>query len=566
MIDNYHFIKYNSDTSIEHIKKYNEMGSIICFDLEDGIDNWINVEENDLLKNVHKRILNELLIKIQEEITCIRIGIRINSFSSFYHHSDIEFLAKFTNINSIIIPKVENAFEFNQTLEYIKLNQVKFNEILPLIESKKGIENLSEIINVDKQIKKLGFGHCDYNLDINEFPFFHQDTGEYWKWVEKILADLQPSNIKFINSAYLDLENSDFFLSILSHLNFLTNQNFGQFSLTSIQSKICQTFNYSKIPIDDITINRLNLGFSKSDLEKFINKFENENDGKAFTICSQKKHLMSPQEYCSAKLHLQNYKSRDVNFTFVGGCFPVQGDILFEDLFHQLLKKDLEKEFDVNININIIRYERFINCLGKIKSYNKNHTIDYLLFHIRPEPYLRLIKFYYKFLNNEKKLCRSLNIPFLNLINPEKYDILMLSRRYSYQHERKRTFLNKFLINLNYLAGRLIGNEKYALKQYLHLINEIAEYSEKNNITLILLGPPIRSEIHIEKRLSMNLERFMPKAIKKMGVTYVFGMDNHCSNGVRLFNINGIHATKAYHKLVSDRLYKIFKEKFHKNR
>ena len=169
MIDNYHFIKYNSDTSIEHIKKYNELGSIICFDLEDGIDNWINVEENDLLKNVHKRILNELLIKIQEEITCIRIGIRINSFSSVYHHSDIEFLAKFTNINSIIIPKVENAFEFNQTLEYIKLNKVKFNEILPLIESKKGIENLSEIINVDKQIQTLGYGHCDYNLDINAF-------------------------------------------------------------------------------------------------------------------------------------------------------------------------------------------------------------------------------------------------------------------------------------------------------------------------------------------------------------------------------------------------------------
>jgi citrate lyase beta subunit len=525
MIDTYQFVKYNSDFSIERLKKTGESGAVICLDLEDSIYNWMDEHENNNLKKEYRKILNRILSDININSISIKTGIRINSLDSGFQEFDIEAIPLNCKIDSILIPKVENQNHIDYVVEQLMSRNIIFNEIIPIIESKKGLENLEDVITSKYQVCKVGFGHCDYNLSINAFPFFHQDTTEYWKYVNRIINILKSKRIKFINSAFLKLSDSVFFQSILSHLHLICGDNFGQFTLNREQTLLCKTFSEHPVLKEGISKNRLDLSINKTMLNSLISAFEIENNGLGFTVTSKNKILISPQEYRSAKLQLNSLKKRDLNLTFVGGCFPVQGDILFEDIFHQTVKRIIEKKCNVNLNINIIRYEKFSNCLQKIIKNSRDLKIDYIVFHIRPEPFLRIIKLYYKYFDYDNKLCKSLNLPLLGILNSEKYDLLFFSRRFSYSAETNKPKLNKAFINLNYFFGYLIGNYQFALKKYLSLVKEVINYCQNKEIKLIILRPALRSNVFIETLFSRKLDNFMSRTLKN--INYVSGLEKH---------------------------------------
>lgn len=554
MFDIYQFIKYNSETTIESIKKKGESGAVICFDLEDSIYNWIDETEGNNLKQKYRKWLNRIIAGLNEHLTPVKIGIRINSFESGQQQFDLDSIPRGSKIHSLLIPKVEDSFQIDTVADGLVARNIVVNELIPIIESRKGLINLRNIIGAKYQVSKVGFGHCDYNLSIGAFPFFHQDTLEYWKWISVIIGVLRIHNIKFIHSAYLNLDDSAFFRSMLSHLHCIAKDNFGQFTLSHQQTLLCNSFTQQITLSEAIAKNRLDLCVNKQMFSSLISAFEECNKGQGFTVSPDRRILISPQEYKSAKLHFQNWKEKSINFTFVGGCFPVQGDILFEDIFHQTLKRNVEKNLNVNFQVNIIRYERFSNCLEKIANSLATRSIDYLVFHIRPEPYLRLSKLYYKYLDTGFKLRRSLNLPFMHILNPEKYDLLMLSRKYEYI-ENKKPILYNALINLNYIFGYIAGNQNYALKKYLCLAEEVIGFCDNHTIKLIILGPAMRSSTIMEKIFSKKLERFISGSLRGLDIKYVFGQEKHRVNGKKYFKDNGIHATELYHDLIAGRLF-----------
>ena len=556
MPDTYQFIKYSSDSSIASIAKKGGSGAVICFDLEDSISDLFDEKRNYSIKQEYRLLLNKIIQTAVAGSGDFKIGIRINSSGSGLQDLDIACIPANSKIHSILIPKVEYAADIDTVVEKLKTANILFDEVIPLIESRKGLHNVEEILNSTYKLTKVGFGHCDYNLSIGAFPFFHQDAIEYWKWVSRLLGFLRPRNITFINSAYLNLNDTDFFKRMLSYLKFLCGEAFGQFTLTHQQTLLCADPCIPDFDIKNgIAGNRLNLGVTKEMLNGLISSYENDNKGLGFTISPETGILISPHEYYSAKQHLRNRSEKEVNFTFVGGCFPVQGDILFEDIFHQALRKTLEEKLHVHANVNIIRYEKFSNCLEKIAVYAHDNPVDVLVFHIRPEPFLRLIKLYYKYLDYSNKLCHSLNLPFLKVLNPEKYDLLLLSRRYSYPDKGNRPKKYNVLLNLNYIFGYLIGNQRYALKKYLSLVDDVLDFCHKQHIKVIMLGPALRSEAMVETLFSTKLESFMSEAMKQRNVQYVFGMEKHQDRHIQYFNANGIHAAKPYHDLIARRLH-----------
>jgi len=111
---------------------------------------------------------------------------------------------------------------------------------------------------------------------------------------------------------------------MLNHLYTLFGENAGQFTLTSKQSVLCKTFDYSnnKIPFYQLFDERLDLGIKKQYAAELITKFETENNNNGFTVSKTDKTLISPHEYIAAKSHYNNKRTATINFTFVGGCFP----------------------------------------------------------------------------------------------------------------------------------------------------------------------------------------------------------------------------------------------------
>lgn len=549
----YHFVKYYQGLSLDRLLDKNISNATICFDLEDSIQDVLDVDRSHELKVTYRKLLLSILTSYTTDITSLKIGVRINSDSDNEQALDLKILNNLQCIHTILLPKTNSAEQIIDLMDKLKKNNISYKEIIPIIETKAGIENLENIAKVKSpKIKRIAFGHCDYNLDVNHFPFFHQNSREYWSWIENIVSTIQPHGLKFVNSPFLELNNDLDFEKMLSNLFSICGTDCGQIVLTFNQAMLCQKNNRQTIPYFNKFSNRLKMKAEYSLVNKIIELFEKGNKDRGFLITEGEKIFLSPQEYLSAKNLISKRHNPEFNFTFVGGCFPVQGSIIFEDLFHQIMKNKFESQYKVNFNVNIIRYERFKTCLAKITKYLDNNPIDVLVFCIRPEPILRLTKFSYKFIDNLGQVRRTFNLPYSKQLNPEEYDLL-------YTHcnllptNRPQIAKRKIWTNINYFFGLIVGNNRIALKKYLELINQLTLYCNTNNIPLLIMGPAIRTNTSLEKIISKRLETFMKKNIKVSEDKFIVGSDL-IKDGKKLFQDNGIHANKYYHKLIADRI------------
>jgi citrate lyase beta subunit len=160
----YQFIQYNHLTTLENLKKVYDSGAIICFDFEDGIVDPMNSQNSEELKNEARKQFHRLYELLREYIADCSIGVRINSIHSVYVNDDYLALTEKT-LEVILLPKIENTTDLNQNLQKLMFHNITCNKIIPIIETKKGFENFSEIIkSFGTIIKSYAFGHCDYNL------------------------------------------------------------------------------------------------------------------------------------------------------------------------------------------------------------------------------------------------------------------------------------------------------------------------------------------------------------------------------------------------------------------
>ncbi len=548
----YQFINYNNQTSLEHIKKYAKHRAVLCFDLEDSI----KISEKQYYRNCFKKITAEIV----PEIPLTKIALRMNSDAPEFN-KDMEAISN-SFINSILLPKIETVNQIKRIENLFKDKNIRFDEMVPIIETKTAMTNLEKIVDLlPPKITRLGFGHCDYNLDIKAFPFFHQNSIEYWKWIKKIHSAVSNKNLTIINSPYLELDNYSFFRSMLHNLYDMFGPEAGQTALNSMQSELINKFKPESehINFNELIRHRLDLRVPYKYENKIIESYESNNKDKMFSISEKSKILISPHEYLAAKKYSSAKKLRSINFTFVGGCFPVQYDILFEDLFHQKLKRRIESEYKIEFNINIIRYEQFNTCLKKIKKYNDTFPADILVFHVRPEPFLRLVKIFYRYLNQNGKVINSINIPLLPISNPEKYDISKYEKTVIKNTYKEETRFHKLLIDLNYLIGRCFGNMNYALKKYYEVMLDIVKYSKQTNIKLLILGIGYRNNTLLSKILCEKLNKYLQDKFTGKDIPYMENLSCLSVNTNQYFQSNGIHASEKYHELIAEILFKELK-------
>jgi len=163
----YQFIKYNNKTNIEHLRKYAKNNAVLCFDFEDSII----ISEKEIYREYFKRHIANML----SMLPTVKVCVRINN-ESVETEKDLEALANL-HLNSIMLPKIESIEEILKLEELFAKKNISYDEIIPIIESKKGLQNLEFMAETpNPKIKRYAFGHCDYNLSINAFPFFHQNS------------------------------------------------------------------------------------------------------------------------------------------------------------------------------------------------------------------------------------------------------------------------------------------------------------------------------------------------------------------------------------------------------
>ena len=548
-IQPYQFVKYDKNTSIEHIEKVHQTGAVVCFDFEDGIMNPLEVDKSATLKEEARGIFSHLYSVLYDFNKDIKTGIRVNSIKTEEFARDLITL-KGKRFDSILIPKIEHPGDIQLILARFKEFDIQYKNLIPVIESKKGLENLENILQPHPEIGKIAFGHCDYNLDIDAYPFFHQDSWEYWKWIHAIIDKIKNYSVQLINSPYLNTSNEDFFCSMIAYITTHKKDYFcGQVTLSTRQSILCHSENPVKKNFTEYLENKNLFLVDKKIALALVHEFEANNKQKGLSKSNNK--FISLQEYLASK-KLINDRREVKEICFVGGCFPVQYNIVYEDLFHQQLRRKLEHHLQNKLHINIIRYERFSTLPDKIKNLAGSKKLDLLIFHVRPEPYLRLIKLFYQYIDDKGYLKWSLNLPYFNLLMVEKYDILDLGRIFHVPGRERNSIFYKFLITCNYIFGSMIGNKRYALKSYLRTVKNMIDFCHSNHIKYIILGPNRRSNTHLEPFLCRDLDLYISGRTNKH--IYVCGYEK--DTGKKMNQENGIHVTSYYHELIAEKLYK----------
>ncbi|MFC2131260.1 aldolase/citrate lyase family protein [Bacteroidota bacterium] len=272
--------------------RYNN--GVLCYDFEDSINSG-NSKNNRKLKSENRNNIKTLIESYSEKIDYNYLGFRINSPNSEFYNDDLNYINSLDGIRCIFLPKVE-SHEMIENL--INDTNYKVTEIIPIIESFQAFQDLEYILSYrNERVNKFAFGHCDFNLDCGNYPFYHHENLQYWKWIAYLNDNAIKYRKQIINSPYLKLSNEFFFSQVISNLKKYESVT-GQITLCLKQTEACNNnrYNVGKIQLSNKFESDV---FQKA--ETYIEKFEKYLiTDKSFALTSDKV-LLSPQEYKSAK-------------------------------------------------------------------------------------------------------------------------------------------------------------------------------------------------------------------------------------------------------------------------
>lgn len=275
----------------------------ICLDLEDSICDFFDATNSSNRKKEYRALLYSFFFNYKSDR---KFGLRVNTFNTAEFQKDIEMLTGLKDrfsFNSIFLPKCNNAGNLNDSIAEFIRNNIQVDEFIPIIECEEGLDNVNEIIKSEykDKIKMIAFGHCDFNLDKNIFPFKHQDDRKYWTWINNFYEALKDTGIGFINSPYLKLNYSPGFINNLNEFRSYNFAKKGQITLSCEQIHLClnsarKYIGASIKNLPDYTQDKII--FAEHLLSSFRRDFDHE---KGFSIKENFKELISPQEYFAAK-------------------------------------------------------------------------------------------------------------------------------------------------------------------------------------------------------------------------------------------------------------------------
>jgi len=288
------------------LKKFRKHNISIILDMEDSAQDLFDHENNENLKKISREGLKYLSDKniLKNTLTFVRI----NSQKSEFYKKDIEtiseVLKKKSSIIGIFLPKVENYNQIKDCYDQVSNSKINTVSIVPMIETKKGLENLNNILSRDKNnkiIKYVHYGHYDYCLDNRFWPFPEPYHFEYWEIIEKISKNIIRHNKKYIHTPFPLIETENIYWSSINYMEKILGINEINISLVNID------LNYINQPNKIIETKLKNISndnhykkmFAKKIIKEYLN---NRSKNKSFSL--SRKRFIPPHLYLGAKKFL----------------------------------------------------------------------------------------------------------------------------------------------------------------------------------------------------------------------------------------------------------------------
>ena len=309
----YQYISLNQkpEKIVRIIEKVSKHSILPVLDVEDSLEIPLNVMRTLELKSRARNCLVEVINILNSNKKDYSLCLRINSIESPEFIKDLKVLNKLNDKvvwDCLFIPKVHSGSILNSYLN--NLHGINLNEIVVMIESLDGMNNLNEIMKVAKanQVSKIHFGHCDYFYDMEEFPIPLHISESFWEVVSDIIYRIESNGLHYIHTPFSDIMNHSVFISIIALLKKQVNLKFGITTLSFIQGLAIRNFNATGRELVPIPIN---YSGKQKDYEanKIINFFNRTDDVEfSFHIDNEDYRFYAPHEYLNA-LNYMNSKS-----------------------------------------------------------------------------------------------------------------------------------------------------------------------------------------------------------------------------------------------------------------
>ena len=284
----YHFARLQPTGFLPYYRTIIAAGGIVCFDFEDSIQGP-DAATTLALKADQRRQVRQLLRV--PGLAAGRVGIRLNAPGTVHYAADLQALRGGPGLHTVFVPKVEGPEMLTQVLRELP---VPVRQLVAVVETRAGVAALPSLLRrPDPRLGVVAFGHCDYNLSCGHFPFFHQDSGQYWQWLTELSAPVQAAGKQLINSPVLQLADAPLFRAVLRQLHALPGVT-GQITLCLSQTLACRQVAAGATPT-------LAAGPAPECARHLASSFEQAQPaGRAFAVDAQRR-LISPHEYAAAR-------------------------------------------------------------------------------------------------------------------------------------------------------------------------------------------------------------------------------------------------------------------------
>jgi len=239
--------------------------------------------------------------------------------------------------------------------------------------------------------------------------------------------------------------------------------------------------------------------------------------------------------------------AEEIKIGIVCGCFPTQPGIAPDELYHRVLAKRIESEKQIMLYVSSIWYNTVSSGYALTQQLINTEKPDVVLFHVRPDPYLRISKLWMKYSDKEKRVQKKINLDADDSMIVDDFTPS------ASQRIRQKSLLHGAFRQLNYLLGALIGSNSNAIEKERISIENILAECEQQKLPLIIIGPASRDTGFFENILLYRLEKKLSLYFKNKNYVTCFGTKDE--NGTRLFIEDGIHVSPAGHKRIADLIY-----------
>lgn len=194
------FIPGNSERFLK--KSASLQPDILCFDLEDS------VPSNE--KEAARRLVAEHLASQEDKLS--PIYVRINSVDSGIIDGDLESIIG-NELDGIVLPKIGTSKQVMQVIDKIHMIASKRKltsriQIIPSIETAKGVVNANSIASVHEDVVALVFGVFDYLYDMN-IDSEYDETISYNYARSKIPVDAKAAGIDALDGIWQQVSDLD---------------------------------------------------------------------------------------------------------------------------------------------------------------------------------------------------------------------------------------------------------------------------------------------------------------------------------------------------------------------